>query len=128
VWTGARPDCRSHADDEAPQWVRHGPGDKPPSRVPPSAQVYADPCGTVELAHILSRTEDAHADDWFVGQEMMGHAEAPASGKLLCEPAEMARALVGWTRRIDAALGVLRQEVGRTIADAIGVPGPPANA
>jgi hypothetical protein len=82
---------------------------------------------TVELAHILSRTEDAHADVSFVRQEMTRHAEALASGKVVCEPQEMARALVEWTRRIDAALRVLRQDVGHTIADAIGVPGPPGS-
>jgi hypothetical protein len=40
----------------------------------------------------------------------------------------MARTLIEWTQRIDAALQVLREEVGRPIAETIGVAGPPASA
>jgi hypothetical protein len=80
---------------------------------------------TAELTLILGRAEDATADLGFVRSEMYRHAKALASGKPVCEQREMARLLFEWTRQIDNALGVLRQDVGRPIASTLGLPWPP---
>ena len=80
-----------------------------------------------ELTGVLRRAEDASAELGFTRSDMMRYAEALRSGKMVCEPPEMAEALTGWIRKIDAASKILRREVGSPLALALGVPQPPGS-